>query len=301
MFGLSTSLPLAPSPGVMLPPPPFHRISPYALDSIRAQNKKNLRPVPVISKRADKVMFSDKEIEKFDELAVKWNSGSISMKELILELRGGDLAEWVAKFGITMAIIIVLNNVDAFQVPPGTIVPPHLQGLYGNQQPGNHFGYGKGAGPRSITVTGATNSGYGSKNLPSYTEKIIFFDGYEAEMLNSSLDHLLSKHGHSFGINDALVPNPNQKPTKYPQIRTRINSCNRDQFRENLKEFGQNPDLIIFENVNIRGTLGRVYFSEETGRVVALETQGPNAGRITKAQPISGVQINILRGQNRLD
>jgi hypothetical protein len=24
--------------------------------------------------------------------------------------------------------------------------PPHLQGLYGNQHPGNHFGYGKGAG-----------------------------------------------------------------------------------------------------------------------------------------------------------
>ena len=51
----------------------------------------------------------------------------------------------------------------------------------------------------------------------------------------------------------------------------------------------------------MRGTLGRIYLSEETGRVVALETQGPNASKITKAQLISGVKINILCGQNRLD
>ena len=126
--------------------------------------------------QADKIIFSDKEIEKFDELAVKWKSGSISMKELILELRGGDLAEWGAKFGIAMAIITVLNNVDAFQVPPapGAIVPPHLQWLYGNQQPGNHFGYGKEAGPRSITIVGATqNVGSNKKELPSGSWKYI--------------------------------------------------------------------------------------------------------------------------------
>jgi hypothetical protein len=86
MFGVSTTLPLA-------PPPPVHRIWPYALDSIKAQNKTNLLSVNELR--------SDKEIEKFDELAIKWNSGSISMEELVLELRGGDLEEWVAKFGIS--------------------------------------------------------------------------------------------------------------------------------------------------------------------------------------------------------
>jgi len=163
---ISIRQPLAPCAAVMLPPPPVHRISPYAMDSIRAQNKKNLRFVPVLRKRADKVMFSDKEIERFDKLTVKWNSDSISIKELILELRGGDLAEWVAKFGIAMAIIMVLNNVDAFQVPPGANVSPHREWLYGTQKPGNHFGYGKGAGPRSITVTGAT------KNASKFRESI---------------------------------------------------------------------------------------------------------------------------------
>ena len=46
-------------------------------------------------------------------------------------------------------------------------MPPHLQWLYGNQQPGNHFGYGKGAGPRSITVTGATQNAGSEKKDPS--------------------------------------------------------------------------------------------------------------------------------------
>eukprot|EP00978_Attheya_sp_CCMP212_P048745 scaffold568173_cov507-Attheya_sp.AAC.1 len=45
--------------------------------------------------------------------------------------------------------------------------PPHLQGLYGNQQPGNQFGYGKGAGPRSIKVVGATQNAGSDKKQPS--------------------------------------------------------------------------------------------------------------------------------------
>ena len=253
-------------------------------------------------------------MDQLYDLAVKCRNNSISKEELVMELRGGGIEDWVGAFGIVIAIIAVLNNSDAFQVhpAPGAIVPPHLQWLYGNQQPGNHFGYGKGAGPRSITIVGATqNAGSEKKqplsgswnyqNSPSYIEKIRFYDGYEAETLNSSLDHLLSKHGHSFDINDAFPLNPNQKPTKYPQIRTKISSGNRDQFRGNIKEFGQNSDLTIFKDLKIRGKLGRAYFCEETRRVVGISTEGPDAGRIIKAQPLGEVQINILRTQNRLD
>jgi len=42
-----------------------------------------------------------------------------------------------------------------------------LQWLYGNQRPGNHFGYGKGAGPRSIPVTGLTQNAGSEKKGPS--------------------------------------------------------------------------------------------------------------------------------------
>lgn len=55
----------------------------------------------------------------------------------------------------------------AFQPNPNPIIPPHLQWLYKNQQPGNHFGYGNGARPRSSTVTGLTQNAGSDKKDPS--------------------------------------------------------------------------------------------------------------------------------------
>src|SRR6476620_1403323 len=40
--------------------------------------------------------------------------------------------------------------------------------MYGNQQPGNQYGYGKGGGPRSITVVDATQNAGFEKNDPSF-------------------------------------------------------------------------------------------------------------------------------------
>ena len=77
---------------------------------------------------------------------------------------------WVSALGAIIAIINLLNNInniDAFQVPPGAVPPPHLEWLHGNQRPGNHFGYGKEAGPQSITVTGVTQNAGSEKKEPS--------------------------------------------------------------------------------------------------------------------------------------
>jgi hypothetical protein len=64
--------------------------------------------------------------------------------------------------------------------------------------------------PPLLDVESTRNLLFRNKNLPSSTEKILFFNGYEAERPTSSLDHLLSKHGHSLGSNDTLPPNSNQ-------------------------------------------------------------------------------------------
>jgi len=45
--------------------------------------------------------------------------------------------------------------------------PPHLQWLYGNNDKPGQFGYGKGAGTRSITLTGATQNAGSEKKDPS--------------------------------------------------------------------------------------------------------------------------------------
>jgi len=95
--------------------------------------------------RPDKIVFTEKRMDQLYDLAVKCRNNSMSKEELITKLRGGCVEDWIAAFGIIIAIITVLNNVDAFQVPPapGAIVPPHLQWFYGN-----HFGYGKKAGKK---------------------------------------------------------------------------------------------------------------------------------------------------------
>ena len=46
-------------------------------------------------------------------------------------------------------------------------VTPHLQWLYGNNYQPGQFGYGKGVGPQSITLTGMTQNAGSDKKYPS--------------------------------------------------------------------------------------------------------------------------------------
>jgi hypothetical protein len=147
-------------------------------------------------------VFTEKQMDQFYDLAVKYRNNSMSREELILELRGGEIQNWVAAFGIVIAIITVLNNVEGFQVPPGAIVPPHFQWLYENQQPRNHFGYGKGAGTRSLTVTGATNSGFERNYIETAYSQIpnLSVEGTNEQVTAWSVAKH-AHHGPDFGMN----------------------------------------------------------------------------------------------------
>lgn len=154
----------------MLPPlTSIHRIQLHTLDSIGAQKKNSLRPISVVTKSPDKIVYTEQQIEELYEIAGKFMNGSISMEESILKFRAGGIEDWVAALGIIAAIITVLynQNVDGFQVPPGAIPPPHLAWLYGNQRPHHQFGYGKNAGPKSFMVTGTTQNAGSEKKQPS--------------------------------------------------------------------------------------------------------------------------------------
>ncbi len=67
-------------------------------------------------------------------------------------------------------------------------------------------------GPRPRTVLNSQSQN--QQNMRTLS----VHDGSQADITESSADHLLSKHGHNFNVNDKLPPNANQKPTKYPQI-----------------------------------------------------------------------------------
>ena len=95
--------------------------------------------------------FTQEEMNQLYHLSVECKNNSLSQEELITKitnLKGGSFVDVdvAAALAIIAAIIILANNANGFQPNPYVNVPPHLQWLYGNQQPGNPFGYGKEAG-----------------------------------------------------------------------------------------------------------------------------------------------------------
>ena len=68
----------------------------------------------------DKIRLTNEQIEQFDILALQLRSGSITMEEAILQLRGGDLID----VGAVIAFVIFVNwydslfGVKAFQANP---------------------------------------------------------------------------------------------------------------------------------------------------------------------------------------
>ena len=149
-------------------------------------------------------------------------------------------------------------------------------------------------GPRSITVL------LNQRNSDEST-KLTAYDGFEAKLTDKSENHLTSKYGHKFGVDDPLPRNPNQKPTKYEQTRTRLNNENKAKVREEIKSILSNTNSDIYSDVSIRGIQSQVYHCKDTNRLVGIHTEGEFAGQIMKAQPISERQLELLRELNILD
>lgn len=188
---------------------------------------------------------------------------------------------------------------EAFTVEPKFPARPggNGDGLFGRFTPRptpDPRNPGCAGGPRSITVLS------GQRNSDEST-KLTAYDGFEAKLTDKSENHLTSKHGHKFGVDDPLPRNPNQKPTKYEQTRTRLNNENKAKVREEIKSILSNTNSDIYPDVIIRGIQGQVYHCKDTNRIVGIHTEGEFAGQIMKAQPISERQLEFLRELNILD
>lgn len=188
---------------------------------------------------------------------------------------------------------------DAFTVKPQYPARPgrnrdRLFGLFSARPTPDPSNLGCAGGPRSITVISGQRNSDSSTNLTAH-------DGFEAKLTDKSENHLTSKHGHKFGVDDPLPRNPNQKPTKFEQTRTRLNNENKAKVRQEIKSILSNTKSDVYTDVNIRGIQGRVYHCKDTNRVVGIHTEGKFAGQIMKAQPISERQLEFLRELNILD
>ena len=86
-------------------------------------------------------------------------------QSVINELRAGSRLTEAAWLLIT--IWMLQQQIVGFQPVRQAPPLPHLQWLYGNNYKPGQFGYGKGAGPRSSTVTGMTQNAGSDKKQPS--------------------------------------------------------------------------------------------------------------------------------------
>ena len=189
---------------------------------------------------------------------------------------------------------------EAFTAKPNFPARPGGNGLFGQFSPRptpDFSNPGCGGGPRSVTVLS------GQQN-PNSSREITCHDGLKAILTDKSANHLTSKHGHEVGIDDPLPPNPSQKPTKYKQVRTRINNENKEKFGDILEKILQDPNTEPFPGVSIRGINGQGYYTKdygENGFFIGIHTEGQFAGQIIKAQPISQRQLEFLRELKILD
>lgn len=181
----------------------------------------------------------------------------------------------------------------SFKLEPNFCSRPNRSRLLRQYTP-NEMNPGCARGPRTILS---------SKRGPDKSTKLTTYDGFEVELTDKSENHLTSKHGHNFGVDDPLPPNSNQRATKYKQARTRtrLNKENKTKFREQIKNTLSDPESVIYSNVSVRGIKGRVYHDESIECVIVVHTEGEFAGQVKKAQPITEKQLQVLRKLNILN
>ena len=144
MFAISQPL-VACAAAVVMPlsPVAIHRLSPMEQDIILS-NKKNYSQIATIPEsKVDKIRLTNDQIKQFNNLALQLNSGSITMEEAVLQLRGGGdgLTDVVA----VIAFVIFINwydslfSVEAFQANPLPHQDPFgwLSGKYNSKNAGN--------------------------------------------------------------------------------------------------------------------------------------------------------------------
>jgi len=91
--------------------------------------------------------FIEREMDQLYKFSIKYRNNSLSQEEFITQisnLRGRSMSHIIAALGIISARIMLTIN----------------------QRPENHFGSGKGTGPRSLKVTGLTQNASSEKKEP---------------------------------------------------------------------------------------------------------------------------------------
>ena len=152
-------------------------------------------------------------------------------QSVINELRAGSRlteAAW-----LLLTIWMLQQQSVGFQTVRQAPPPPHLKCLYGKNYKPGQFGYGKGIGPRSITVTGATNSGSERNLIQNAYSQIpnISVEGTDWEITAWSVAKH-AHHGPDFGLD----------PTKYGMTQSDLDSIAVNGLINHINQGGTPPN-----------------------------------------------------------
>nr|ULD16180.1 hypothetical protein [Cylindrotheca closterium] len=267
----------------MIPlPPAVERLSPIEQDIILSNNNNNWYPqiAHILEAKFDKIILTDDRIEEFHNFALQRNSGSIAMEEEILQLRSGADLSPLTKVLFRILLIWIMQNSDA--TTQGFTRP-----YFGHTDPTPRIAPKVHENPLDRNLSTCKKAQNNSIN---------FFDGFIAKIDNTQLDHIVSKHGHQWNIDDIDVKgtegaNRNSSPGVPKQVRTRTTAENRRKLLTNIRDMASRSDLEVFPNYPISGDMGRAYLCPDTGLFLGIDTNNI----IRKAYIASGKLIRHLQ------
>lgn len=141
MFTFQLGQPLVPfATAVMMPlPPAIHRLSPMNYEQERILSNKNYSPqiASIIESKMDKMVLTDQQIEDFNLICYKLQTGSITLDTAVLKLRGGGFYDWAAL--VFIIYMFSLEQGRSFQNVPLPHQDPFgwLSGNYDSRNVGN--------------------------------------------------------------------------------------------------------------------------------------------------------------------
>lgn len=191
---------------------------------------------PVIQNTANKVIYTEPEIDELKQSVFNQFKKGYDVQQVINMLRAGGM-DFDTAFAIALtaavAYMMYVNRVEGFQ--PVHHHPPRI-GEWGNVNNGGppHVGgYGKGTGPRSITVTGATNSGFERNLIQNAYSQIpnISVEGTDWEITAWSVAKHVH-HGPDFGLD----------PTKYEMTQSDLDSIAVNGLINHINQGGTPPN-----------------------------------------------------------
>lgn len=304
MFAISQPLISFAAAVVMPLPPAIHRLSPIEQDKILINEKYYPQIAHIIEEKVDKIKLTNEQIKQFNILTLQLNSGSITMEEALLELRGG---EGLTDVAAVLAFVIFVNwydaffGVKAFQSNPLPHQDPFgwLSGKYDSRnvgpygsKPTTYLEMEKPASMPQQEYSGMTKSERRQLPDPRGRDRSINVDGYpRLDVRFNQVEYKTPKHGID---HDLPVSNNGKTP------KTEANAL---ALRDSLVDMPNRENIVWYTDGQYQGGTDRGcdsvnLFDPATNLIAAYEKQPDGSNLFLTTCTLTPLEVKHLKSNN---